>query len=128
MLSPEMVARLAAIYREEFGVELREEEAVDAASRLYRAFRIVHDGGYGNGANNQATVAGPNSVWSSSGDLNIGYFGSFNTLLVTNGGRVANSFGYIGGDNNSLHLQIANCIEYRIRFHDITLCPLVPRL
>ncbi|HEY6170010.1 MAG TPA: hypothetical protein VI454_18370, partial [Verrucomicrobiae bacterium] len=42
-------------------------------------------------SNNVVEVNGSNSTWTSGGDLNVGFDGSGNTLLITNGGRVANS-------------------------------------
>jgi len=47
-------------------------------------------------ANNRAIISGPGSLWTNSQTLTIGRYGSFNTLLITNGGRVANSYGDIG--------------------------------
>ncbi len=57
-------------------------------------------------SNNQVTVTGPDSLWTNSGDLNVGYVGSFNTLVITNGGRVANSFGFIGSASGASNNQV----------------------
>jgi len=45
--------------------------------------------------NNVAVVTGTNSLWTNSGSLYVGYFGSGNQLVVSNGGVVAN-----GGDGS----------------------------
>jgi len=48
-------------------------------------------------SNNQVTVTGTNSLWTNSGDLTIGYSGSFNTLLITNGGTARAALaGWVG--------------------------------
>ena len=63
--------------------------------------------GYHPGAsNNQVTVTGPNSVWTNSASLFVGFDGSFNTLLMTNGGRVADGFGYIGYNPGASNNQV----------------------
>ncbi len=46
--------------------------------------------------NNYVTVTDANSLWTNSDALYVGWRGSANTLLITNGGRVENTFGYIG--------------------------------
>ena len=64
--------------------------------------------GYGNGFsfNNSVLVTGSNSLWSNSSSLIIGLPGSDNSLTISNGGCVANDFGYLGdgygSSNNSL--------------------------
>ncbi len=54
--------------------------------------------------NNAAVVTGPNSAWINSGELRVGDSGSFNILLVANGGAVSNTAGRIGlsGNNNAV--------------------------
>ncbi len=47
-------------------------------------------------SNNVVVVTGAGSFWTSSGDLNVGLYGSGNQLVVSNGGVVANGFGFIG--------------------------------
>jgi len=49
---------------------------------------------------NAVTVTDPGSVWNSS-TLHIGYYGSYNTLTITNGGTVYNADGYIGYQSNA---------------------------
>jgi len=60
--------------------------------------------GYSNVAsNNSVQVNGINSLWSNSGNLYIGYYGSNNSLLISNGGRVVDQNGSVGfhGDGNT---------------------------
>ena len=61
--------------------------------------RVENAIGYvGNSSNNnQAVVTGTNSVWTNRSDLYVGDFdGSFNLLLVSSGGQVVNSNGFLG--------------------------------
>jgi len=55
------------------------------------------------GSNNQVTVTGPGSLWTSTLDLYLGVNGSFNTLHVTNGATLANQNGYIGNSGSSAY-------------------------
>jgi T5SS/PEP-CTERM-associated repeat protein/autotransporter-associated beta strand protein len=48
-------------------------------------------------SHNSVLVTGTNSAWTSTGELNVGYYGSSNSLVISNGGAVVNSDGYIGG-------------------------------
>jgi T5SS/PEP-CTERM-associated repeat protein/autotransporter-associated beta strand protein len=52
-------------------------------------------------SNNIVTVTGTNSAWTNMGDLYVGYLGSSNSLVISNGGAVVNSDGYIGSEANS---------------------------
>ncbi len=54
------------------------------------------------GNNNLALVTGAGSLWTNSGHLYVGDFGSGNQLVVSNGGVVAAEFSDVGssGDNN----------------------------
>jgi fibronectin-binding autotransporter adhesin len=55
-------------------------------------------------SNNLATVTGAGSVWSSAGELLLGYSGAANQLVVSNGGVVQNLLsGYVGffANNNA---------------------------
>ena len=65
-------------------------------SNAYIGFYIT-----GNPSNNSVTVTGTNSLWSNSGDLLVGYSGSSNSMVISNGGRVDDSNGYIGYTNTS---------------------------
>ena len=56
--------------------------------------------------NNQVVVTGPNSRWNNSGALDVGILSSWNRLLVTNGGRVANTSCYIGRETRSTNNQV----------------------
>jgi fibronectin-binding autotransporter adhesin len=49
-------------------------------------------------SNNLATIDGAGSLWRSGNSLFIGAAGSQNGLVVTNGGTVADTTGYIGGN------------------------------
>ncbi len=62
-----------------------------------RAVQAISVIGSLSGANsNQVTVTGVNSVWNSSSSLSISQSGSFNTLLITNGGAVEAANAYVG--------------------------------
>lgn len=56
---------------------------------------------------NSVTVTDPGSIWSNAArDFYMGNTGSFNRLVITNGGRVVNNFGdtgrtHIGGESNA---------------------------
>jgi T5SS/PEP-CTERM-associated repeat protein len=51
--------------------------------------------GYNTGANsNSVTVAGSGSVWTNNGMLHVGYQGTFNQMIVSNGGVVISSGGF----------------------------------
>ena len=61
-------------------------------------------------SNNRVLVAGTNSLWIArlgtnyagfGGDLFVGHRGSSNSLIISNGGTVADTFGYIGYFNSS---------------------------
>jgi len=49
-------------------------------------------------SNNSVLVTGAGSVWTNSGDLTIGYDGSSNSMVISNGAVVANGEFYYGGD------------------------------
>jgi T5SS/PEP-CTERM-associated repeat protein len=55
---------------------------------------------------NSALVVGANSVWTNNSDLYVGDFSAGNSLVISNGGRVINGYGYLGrvdgSDNNSV--------------------------
>jgi len=54
------------------------------------------------GANsNSAVISGAGSRWAANGNLDIGYFGSFNRLVISNGGVVANATGELGNASTS---------------------------
>src|SRR5439155_560633 len=53
-------------------------------------------GALGSSMGNVATVTGTNSVWSNSLSLTVGDQGSFNQLVVSNGGVVVNGTSLIG--------------------------------
>lgn len=50
-------------------------------------------------SNNFAVIANPGSLWINTGSILVGEFSSFNSLLVANGGRLVNQFGYRIGWN-----------------------------
>ncbi len=45
---------------------------------------------------NTALVSGTGSVWSNINNLSVGYYGTGNSLTITNGGAVYNAYGVIG--------------------------------
>ena len=61
---------------------------------------------YSGSSNNSLVVSDTGSVWTNTGDLYIGYWGSSNSLTVGNGGNVFSGYGYvgyeIGASNNSV--------------------------
>jgi len=57
---------------------------------------------------NLVLVTGSNSVWINSADLYVGYSGSSNSMIITNGAKVLGSNTYIssfGGSNNSVQVS-----------------------
>jgi len=61
------------------------------------------------GDNNMAVVTGPNSRWLNNGAITVGYNGSFNSMVVNNGGFVSSPGGTIGqGEGGSLSLGANN--------------------
>jgi T5SS/PEP-CTERM-associated repeat protein len=66
-------------------------------------------GGFGDsGSDNIALVTGSGSFWSNDGDLYVGYFSDANQLILTNGGRMTNQFGYIGAFGSSNNKVLVN--------------------
>ncbi len=63
-------------------------------------------------SNNSALVTGANSAWTNTGNLYVGHVGSGNNLVVSNGGAVRFSGGYVGWEdkssNNSVLVTGAN--------------------
>jgi T5SS/PEP-CTERM-associated repeat protein len=47
-------------------------------------------------SNNSVLVTGAGSLWTNTGNLYVGNFGSGNSLVISNGGTVLNAMGYIG--------------------------------
>jgi T5SS/PEP-CTERM-associated repeat protein len=54
---------------------------------------------------NRVLVAGTNSVWADSYHIHVGDYGSGNSLVITNGGRVSADWGLLGNDTNSVNNQ-----------------------
>ena len=59
-------------------------------------------------SNNSVTVTGNNSLWMNSSNLIIGNLSSGNRLTISNGGSVADSFGYLGNDDSSSNVSSSN--------------------
>jgi T5SS/PEP-CTERM-associated repeat protein/autotransporter-associated beta strand protein len=57
--------------------------------------------GYDEGSNNSVLVTGTSSTWTNSATLSIGIGGSSNSLVISDGGKVANTDGYIGNNSTS---------------------------
>ncbi|MFA7004078.1 MAG: PEP-CTERM sorting domain-containing protein, partial [Verrucomicrobiia bacterium] len=53
-------------------------------------------GHYVSASNNSVLVSGLNSLWTNSGEVRVGDFGSDNSLAIVNTGRVVGGFGFIG--------------------------------
>jgi T5SS/PEP-CTERM-associated repeat protein len=71
--------------------------------------------GLANNTNNVAIVTGAGSVWSNSAQLNVGYNQATGVqLIVTNGGTVADGFGFVGrlasSTNNSVTVMGAGSL------------------
>ncbi len=71
--------------------------------------RVVNNYGYvgevSGSENNRVLVAGAGSLWTNNFDLYVGDYGSGNSLVITNGGRVDDDWGTIGYDTNSIYNQ-----------------------
>lgn len=71
-------------------------------------------GGFGDsGSDNIAVVTGSGSVWNNDGDIYVGYFSDANQLILTNGGRMTNQFGYLGtfgSSNNKVLVSGTNSV------------------
>jgi autotransporter-associated beta strand protein/T5SS/PEP-CTERM-associated repeat protein len=65
-------------------------------------------------SNNSALVTGSNSSWTTPGNFTVGYDGAGNSLVIADGGRVANAIGYIGynsgASNNSVVVTGSNSL------------------
>jgi T5SS/PEP-CTERM-associated repeat protein len=48
-----------------------------------------------------ALIGGPGSIWTNSQNLYVGYLGSFDQMIATNGGHVFSGVGYVGWFNTS---------------------------
>jgi T5SS/PEP-CTERM-associated repeat protein len=55
-------------------------------------------GYFGFSSNNSVIVTGPNSLWENGAQTFIGFNGRGNSLVVSNGGRVTDSAGYVDGE------------------------------
>ena len=74
--------------------------AIDNGGRVFNSGGHIGYSSYYTGSScgtgNTVTVTGPGSVWSNSGTLYVGDGGSYNSLVIANGGQVLNGIGYIG--------------------------------
>lgn len=64
-------------------------------------------GGDVGGSNSTALVTGDGSLWTNRGTLAVGSYASRNLMIISNGGQVANTTGYVGlnaGANNNMTL------------------------
>ena len=59
-------------------------------------------------SNNSALVTGSNSSWTSLAGFFVGYGGSGNSLVISNGGAVSNAFGHAGGAMIGRHTNASN--------------------
>ncbi len=57
----------------------------------------TYSSGLNGGNSNAVTVTGSDSLWNCDGDINVGYWGSSNSLTIADGGTVSNQNAYIGG-------------------------------
>jgi len=76
-------------------------------------YNDTYIGFYSGSSNNSILLSGSSSVWTNIGILNIGYGGSWNTMVISNGGAViGNNGAYIGcnpfASNNGVLLTGSN--------------------
>jgi len=70
--------------------------------------------GYTNGANNNAVlVTGSGSVWSNGLDLSVGVYGSGQSLVISNSGRVVNRTGYVGNNSDNNIVRVADAAVWQ---------------
>ena len=60
-----------------------------------------HMGYDSSSSSNSVLVTGAGSVWSASEELDVGYWGGGNSLVISNGGLVVNDIGYVGSWGSS---------------------------
>ncbi|MDK3160201.1 autotransporter domain-containing protein [Kamptonema cortianum] len=72
-------------------------------------------------SNNTVTVTGANSLWSNRNALFVGGSGAGNSLIISNGGRVENTFGNIGNNASSSNnvVQVAGVNSLWINWNDL---------
>ena len=58
------------------------------------------------GSSNTALVSGSGSVWKNATNLIVGFLGTANQLIVTNGGRVLDQAGTLGYTNASASVAL----------------------
>ena len=63
---------------------------------------------YSSSRNNNALVSGPGSTWSSSGPLYVGFSGVDNTLVISNGGQVIDTDGFVGYNSSNNNVRVAD--------------------
>ena len=73
---------------------------------------VGYVGGTTTGSNNVVIVSGSGSQWTNSSTLAIGYVGPNNQVIITNGGRVDDSVGYVGffGPNPYGYKGVSNTV------------------
>ena len=57
-------------------------------------------------SNNSVTITGSNSIWTNGTDLYIGQYGAGNSLVISNGGVMADQTGIIGYDTTSTNNRV----------------------
>ena len=57
--------------------------------------------GYHSDSTGLVTITGPNSLWETDYYIHVGYYSDDANMIISNGGHVSNSFGYIGFEPNS---------------------------
>jgi T5SS/PEP-CTERM-associated repeat protein len=94
---PDTVWDSGAIFGLRVGNEGRNNRLrIENGARLISGLSVL--GEFSAASNNLALITGPGSVWTNHGELRIGRAGSFNHLVVTNGGQVSCSAAVIGND------------------------------
>ena len=68
---------------------------ISNGGQVFNSHGVLGDNFMGS-SSNSALVTGPGSLWKNSSDLEIGGYGSANTLVISNGGWVTTSYAYIG--------------------------------
>jgi len=77
-------------------------------------YQGTYIGNNGTSSSNRVLVVGTNSIWNGGSQFFLGYSGSGNSLVISNGGQVANGMAYVGevsaSSNNSALITGTNSV------------------
>ena len=71
-------------------------------------------------SDNSVLVTGTNSLWTNSGSLYVGFFGAGNSLVISNGGTVANTFGEIGAQSSSNSVLVTGTNSFWVNSNSLS--------